>query len=174
MPVGQNIGAETRPARRSPAVGDVAPAFAVETLDGRKISLADYRGKAVLLYFWGTWCAPCVAATPHLRNLQAEWSIRYKDFAMISLSMGDIEPRLRDFVKQQKLTRPQVRLGRHSKVAADYGIDDSAPHYFLVGPDGRIASTEMDYNKIKAAVAQLVPDSAAAATAPASHGFVTP
>jgi len=150
------IRAPTQATSKGLTVGDVAPSFTVETLDGKKVSLADYQGKAVLLYYWATWCKPCVASMPKLKEFQAELSKKYKGFAMISLSMDDAEARFQGFVKKHKLDHwPQARIGMSSKIAADYGVE-GAPSYFLVGPDGKLASTDKDWNKIEAVVAKAL------------------
>jgi len=116
-----------------------APAFTMKTLDGKQIKLADYRGKVVVLYFWATWCSPCVAGTPELKKFYAEMKKSFgDDFELISLSMDDSEPKLRDYVKQNNLSWPQVRIGLHSKISADYGVNDRAPVSFLIGPNGKI------------------------------------
>ena len=62
---------------------------------------------------------------------------------------------LRRHIEKNKLTWPQVRLGIHSQVVADYGAK-GVPAYFLVGPDGRIVSTEENWGKIKATVANVL------------------
>lgn len=49
--------------------GDKAPDFSVKTLDGRDLKLVDFKGRFVLLDFWATWCAPCVAELPNIRRL---------------------------------------------------------------------------------------------------------
>jgi peroxiredoxin len=50
-----------------------APEFTLSDLDGREVSLASLRGKAVLLSFWASWCAPCKEELPLIEKLQAEW-----------------------------------------------------------------------------------------------------
>jgi beta-lactamase regulating signal transducer with metallopeptidase domain/peroxiredoxin/Leucine-rich repeat (LRR) protein len=121
-------------------VGDVAPSFAVKTLDGKDMKLEDYRGKAVLLYFWATWCRPCVAGTPKRKEFYGDLKASFgDDFEMISLSLDDNEYPVRQHVKKHKLTWPQVCLRKHSKLTADYGLDDNrAPQSLLIGPDGKI------------------------------------
>lgn len=142
-------------ARRPEVVQDMAPSFAVQTLDGKEIKLRDYRGKVVLLYFWATWCTPCVVSTPALKKFYEELS-EYDDFAMLSLSMDVDETRLRQHVEQHRLSWPQARIGMYSQIAADYGVT-GAPAYVLVAPDGRVLlHRERDWNKIKAEVDKLL------------------
>jgi len=134
-------------AKRPEVVQDMAPSFAVQTLDGKEIKLRDYRGKVVLLYFWATWCTPCVVSTPALKKFYEELS-EFDDFAMLSLSMDVDETRLRQHVKQHRLSWPQARIGMHSQIAADYGVT-GAPAYVLVAPDGRVLlHQERDWSKI--------------------------
>ncbi len=50
----------------APRQGFLAPEFALNTLDGQKVSLSDYGGKVVLINFWATWCPPCKAKMPYI------------------------------------------------------------------------------------------------------------
>src|SRR5271154_6875184 len=54
--------------------GKPAPAFTLVTLDGKKVSLSDYKGKSVLVNFWATWCAPCKIEMPWLVALRNQYS----------------------------------------------------------------------------------------------------
>lgn len=123
----------------------VAPSFVVKTLDGKDIKLQDYRGKVVVLYFWATWCKPCVAGTPKLKKFYADMKAAFGDnFEMISLSMDDSEHMVRKHVEEYGLIWPQVRIGIQSRISSDYGVNDRAPISFLIGPDGRILLTPED------------------------------
>ena len=66
--------AGSAPQYLSPLTGKPAPAFALEDLSGKKISLAGYKGKAVLINFWATWCAPCKIETPWLIELRNRYA----------------------------------------------------------------------------------------------------
>ena len=50
------------------------PAFTLKTQDGRKVSLADYKGKAVLVNFWATWCVPCKLEMPWFVELHKQYA----------------------------------------------------------------------------------------------------
>jgi hypothetical protein len=66
----------------------------------------------------------------------------YNDFAMVSLCGDTNDALVRKFVKEQKLTWPQVRIGEDSKIAAAYGVD-GYPVYVLIGRDGKILCTRV-------------------------------
>ncbi len=135
-------------------VGEPAPDFRVQTLDGKVLSLIDFRGKFLLLDFWATWCAPCVAELPALRGLREE----YRDeprFAIVSLSLDESPDALTRLVKDGGLTWPQALLGPDSPIAAAYGAT-AIPATFLIAPDGRIVDRDLRNVGIKAAVARAL------------------
>lgn len=67
--------------------GDKAPGFSLQALDGRIISLADFKGKVVLVHFWATWCPPCVEEMPTLEQLSR--SLRAGDFEILAVSVDE-------------------------------------------------------------------------------------
>ena len=73
----------------SPLKGKLAPDFALEDLSGRKVSLASYKGKAVLINFWATWCAPCRIETPWLVELRNQYAAQ--GFEILGVSTDDID-----------------------------------------------------------------------------------
>lgn len=141
-----NLNADLKP-------GDPAPDFTVSTLDGKPLKLSDYRGKYVLLDFWATWCEPCIAETPNLKEVQAAFG-HDPQFVMISLSLDSEPAAPRKFVRQQGTDWTQVFLGDWSmdRVTQTFGID-GIPAILLIGPDGKILANNLRGSKIKEAVA---------------------
>lgn len=143
------------PPRAKPKVGEPAPPLEATDLDGKPWRLADQRGKVVLVYFWATWCSPCVASQPGLRDHFA--ALRKNDrFAMVSISQDEKEFTLRRFIERLPLPWPQVFIGMDSPIAAAWGTTGSAPHYFLVGPDGKVLSVASDWNQLSALAADVL------------------
>jgi peroxiredoxin len=87
--------------------GDLAPDFAVKTVDDKTVKLSDYRGKYVLLDFWATWSAPSVAETPDLKETYAAFKNDPR-FAMIGLNLDTDIASARAFCGQESnLTGPR-------------------------------------------------------------------
>jgi RNA polymerase sigma factor (sigma-70 family) len=134
------------------AIGNIAPAFEIKTLDGNPLRLADFKGKFILLDFWATWCGPCLEQEPHLA---AAYDSFGKDgrVAMVSLSLDDNPEIARGHVLKQKLGWIQGFLGRDSEVTTSYGVA-SIPQVLLIGPDGRVLARDLAGAGISAAVTQ--------------------
>jgi thiol-disulfide isomerase/thioredoxin len=73
----------------SPLKGKPAPAFTLEDLSGKKVSLSSYKGKAVLINFWATWCGPCKIETPWLVELHDKYAS--KGFEILGISADDLD-----------------------------------------------------------------------------------
>ena len=99
--------------------GDQAPGFRLQKMDNGFVSLADLRGKVVMVHFWATWCPPCVDEIPTLDRLHN--SLLGKDFEMLAVSVdeggaGAVEP----FIQRNRLNVP-VLFDPGSDVARLYG-----------------------------------------------------
>lgn len=119
---------------KTPLIGRQAPPFTLTLFDGKKISLDDFRGKAVFLNFWASWCPPCRAEA---RDLEAAWQ-RFKDSDVVFLGIDiqDTEEDARAFLREFNITYPNGR-DLAGKVAVDYGVW-GIPETFFLDPQGRI------------------------------------
>jgi peroxiredoxin len=115
--------------------GSPAPDFALQSLDGKTISLADYRGKAVLLNFWATWCEPCKIEMPWFVELQKQYGpegLQVVGIAMDDASQEDIAK----FATNMGVNYP-ILIGKES-VGDAYGGVQFLPATFYIGRDGKV------------------------------------
>ncbi|MDA7511443.1 carboxypeptidase regulatory-like domain-containing protein, partial [Verrucomicrobia bacterium] len=137
----------------------MAPSFKAVDLNDGEIVLADYKGKWVLLDFWATWCAPCLADLPYFRKVHDRFAGR-KDFVMISLSLDSEVTDVTKFLEKNDLTWLHGYLGpmRESSVAREFGVD-GIPAVFLVNPNGKIIAKRLRGGKIEQTVSKYLADS---------------
>ena len=110
-----------------------APDFSLTTSEGEHVSLDELRGKVVLLDFWGTWCPPCVASVPELRDLRKRYA-KESLFVMISISSDGIEEKWRDFIVKNQMVWPQY-LDRDRKVQHAFNVR-AFPTYIVIDHEG--------------------------------------
>lgn len=112
----------------------LVPDFELATLGGEYLTAADLKGKVILLDFWGTWCAPCVAAVPSLRLLSRR--MRDDPFVLLSVSTDHDEAVLKDFIAKNKMDWPQVWDKDH-ELSEECQVS-RYPSYLLVSHEGEI------------------------------------
>jgi DsbE subfamily thiol:disulfide oxidoreductase len=136
--------------------GKQAPDFELASLDGKTVRLADFRGKAVLLNFWATWCGPCRIEMPWFAGLQDQYGSQ--GFQIVAVALDDnADNSVAKFAKEVGANYP-VLLGKDA-VGDAYGVD-AMPQTFYLNRDGKIVNRmiglgsrrEMEEN-IKAALA---------------------
>ena len=116
------------------ASGNLAPDFALTDLDGRKLTLSDYRGKVVLLDFWATWFGPCRSEIPHFVEMQNTYGPQ--GFQVIGISMDDDAKPVREYFQRYRLNYP-VAVG-DDKLADRFGGTLGLPVNFIIDRQGRI------------------------------------
>ena len=111
-----------------------APDFTLMTMDNKKVSLKDFKGKYIFLNFWATWCGPCIDEMPSMERLYQKFKTR-KNFAMLAVSIDKAgTDAVKKFMTENKLTF-SVLLDRDSEVAGAYGVM-GIPSTYLIDTQG--------------------------------------
>ena len=112
----------------------MAPAFAVDTLDGQHISMDDLQGKVVLLDFWATWCGPCREALPHLCEIAKKF--QGQPLVVVSISLDSSEGKWKQFIAENGMTWAQYRDGGFTgPISKLFGVE-AIPHTFTIDAEG--------------------------------------
>jgi thiol-disulfide isomerase/thioredoxin len=136
----------------SPLKGKPAPDFTLQDLSGKKVSLADFKGKAVLINFWATWCGPCKVETPWLIELRNQYAAKGFEVLGISTEGDDLKPgdkegwakdkaAIAKFVKEEKMPYPVLING--DSLATEYGGLDAMPTSFYVDRSGNVVNVQL-------------------------------
>ena len=117
-------------------VGKPAPEVVTTTLDGKKATLSEHKGKVVLLDIWATWCGPCVRMIPHERELVK--SMKDKPFDLISVSVDDKKETLEKFLEKEAMPWTHWwQGGQDTPVMAKYRVR-AFPTLYLIDHTGVI------------------------------------
>lgn len=115
--------------------GELAPDFALQSLDGKTVHLSDFRGKAVLLNFWATWCEPCKIEMPWFVAFQKQYAP--EGLQIVGVAMDDsAEKDIADFAAQMGVNYP-VLIGKE-EVSTAYGGLPFLPTTFYIDRDGKV------------------------------------
>lgn len=135
----------------APSAPEAAALLSGQGLDGRTVSLADFKGKVVLVDFWATWCDPCREEIPQLVKLQE--ALAPKGFAILGVSMDDEPERVAPFAKGMKINYPVILNG--GERPPNGWVVPGLPTAYLIGRDGKTISREFGSKSFKKLAAEV-------------------
>lgn len=133
----------------APERGDLAPEIEATLTNGDTFKLSDYKGKYVLLDFWGSWCAPCRSELPHLVKLERELS---NELVVVSVALEKSPDNWMQIVEKfgmnwETQIVEESSIVMLSPIARAYGVSE-IPTKFLISPKGELLG-ELTFDEIR-------------------------
>lgn len=122
------------------AMGRPSPIFKGVDVNGKEMTLRDFRGKYIYIDMWATWCGPCQKELPFLKKLEEKFKGR--NIVFVGLSIDQDKAKWAARVKSGALSGTQLYIGKGSKFQSDYRIS-GIPRFILLDPNGRIVNPDM-------------------------------
>ncbi|MDR1414521.1 MAG: TlpA family protein disulfide reductase [Odoribacteraceae bacterium] len=135
----------------APRPGDPSPALNAEDINGKTVTLADFRGKYILIDVWATWCTPCRTEIPALKAMEEKFTGR--DIVFVSISVDKNKEAWSNMVKANNMTGHQLWIGQNHKFSIAYAIR-GIPRFILIDREGNIIDP---YMKIRPSNPALLP-----------------
>jgi peroxiredoxin len=115
-------------------IGDDAPPFSLPNEKGKTVSLSDFKGKYVVLEFWGTWCGYCVKDIPPMKEYYKKYNSKVE---FVSIACRDSESRWKAAIEKYRMNWVNL-LNEDEKLPTTYGIE-GYPTKIIINPEGVIA-----------------------------------
>jgi Thiol-disulfide isomerase and thioredoxins len=120
-------------------IGVPAFQFSYPDITGKKVSLADLKGKVVLVDMWATWCGPCRAEEPHWEKLNEEF--KGKPVAFVGVSVDQDKPKWETYAKEKNLKGIQLHAGSGNELSNAYKVN-GIPRYILIDKSGNLITAD--------------------------------
>jgi cytochrome c biogenesis protein CcmG/thiol:disulfide interchange protein DsbE len=116
-----------------------APSFTLKDSNGAAVTLADYKGKVLLLNFWATWCGPCKIEIPWFTEFQQQY--KDKGFEVLGVAMDDDWTAVKPYLVSHKINY-RIVLGNDAMATA-YGGVDALPTTFVIDQNGKVLTSHI-------------------------------
>jgi peroxiredoxin len=117
-------------------VGNLAPDFQLQRLDGQVVTLSSLRGSPVLLNFWATWCGPCRVEIPFIQEVFEDEKRAEQGLVILAINAGEASSKVKQFMEQYGLSF-HVLLDKDTRVARNYNVR-GIPTTFFIDKNGII------------------------------------
>ena len=136
-------------------VGQKAPDFKSETLEGKILSLTELKGKFVLIEFWGTWCGPCYPEIPHLKKL---WDVHGdSNLVIIGVALDENEATVNNVINEQEMFWPQIlQPDQFDGELVDLFNVTGVPRMYLIDTQGVIIAKDLRGEEMVTEVNRLI------------------
>ncbi|GAC1618944.1 MAG: hypothetical protein PVS2B2_28480 [Candidatus Acidiferrum sp.] len=125
--------------------GKMAPNFSLPSLDGRTVSLADYRGKEkIVVSFWASWCGPCRLETPALKKFYERYRKTSGNFEFLAISIDEDRGAAQVYATESQMPFP-VLLDLKGTVSDAFGVN-SIPTIFVIDESGKVVYGQTGYD----------------------------
>lgn len=136
-------------AQQNLQIGQAAPAFSAQTLEGQTVNLKDLQGKVVVLTFWSTKCAICHAEFPKLNEVVTRY--KQQDVVFLAVTMEN-EAKVNPYVQRNRVSSTIVTNGfgvvlKYANMTKDGAINMGFPSYFLINKQGAISHRAEGWDK---------------------------
>jgi peroxiredoxin len=128
----------------APQKGQAAPPLKVVTTSGQKVSLANYKGRVLVLEFFATWCEACKDSLPHMIKLNRQYGKQGLQILGLNPGVrGDSEDVVRRFIRDRKINFPVAMVD--DDILIDYGVSP-IPAIFIIDKNGVLVQKFVSYN----------------------------
>ncbi|SET38313.1 Peroxiredoxin [Salinibacillus kushneri] len=118
-------------------IGNPAPDFTLQTIDGKQVQLSDFIGQKVMLNFWATWCKPCQKEMPEMQTFHEKFGDKMKILAVNVTGYETSKDNVKDFIDEFNLSFP-IPLDQDLKVSVDQYQLFNFPSTFFINTKGEV------------------------------------
>ncbi|AIQ13546.1 redoxin domain-containing protein [Paenibacillus durus] len=152
---GYAVGTSALGGDGKPKEGSRAPSFKLLGLDGKTHTLDEYKGKPIVLNFWGSWCAPCVKEMPALQAQWEKWETL--GVVVVGINVGEDQMTVQNFVNGTGVNFP-ILMDQSREAVRSYGISP-LPTTFFINAKGKIDTIhigQLELSTLDAQIGKLV------------------